>query len=372
MREISQVRALLIVLLAGVILAAGGFGVVAVAKRHWQWQPTFRVRAEFSRIGGLELGAKVRVQGMDAGTVESIIPPARPGLPVAVVLRIDAGLRGLVRSDATAQVGTQGVVGAKVVEVSPGVPNAPALADGGRIKTVEPPDLMDLMNDASKTLARLDSVAKSAEQGLGEITAIAGQIRAGQGTVGRLVHDDEAYRRVLSMSEHGEKALASLDENLAAMKRVWPISRYFNERGFNDRDRVLFQPSSEREARVLLGDDLFEPDRAVLTAKGRNGLDEWARWFLSKRHTKATEIVIAAFSDRPPDDEDLALLLTQEQAESVRRYLVSKYGIDSAGWFSSRKIAAVGFGSQTPKAYAEFSRGQPARRIEIILFTPQT
>ena len=80
---------------------------------------------------------------------------------------------------------------------------------------------------------------------------------------------------------------------------------------------------------------------------------------------------IAAFTD---DDHDLEIadLLTQEQAESVRKYLVEKHGIDSAGWFRSRKVAAIGFGTQVPRLQEEPAGVLPPRRVDIILFTPQT
>ena len=61
------------------VLALGGFGLYQVAGRHWQVQPTFRVRAQFETISGLEVGHRVRLQGIDAGVVERIVPPARAG-----------------------------------------------------------------------------------------------------------------------------------------------------------------------------------------------------------------------------------------------------------------------------------------------------
>src|SRR5205823_12098728 len=117
-------------LLVVAVLALAGFGISRVSARHWQWQETFRARADFATIGGLEVGGRVRVQGIDAGVVEAIVPPSVPGRPVTLVLRIDARLRPLVRSDATARIVTQGVVGAKVVEIVPGRPEAPPLAHG--------------------------------------------------------------------------------------------------------------------------------------------------------------------------------------------------------------------------------------------------
>ena len=163
-----------------------------------------------------------------------------------------------------------------------------------------------------------------------------------------MVRDDEAYQKIVSMSDHGTKALDDLTENLAALKRTWPLSRYFDDKGFYDRERVLFQPGSERDSRTLRADDLFEPGRSVLTEGGRKRLDEVATWFAKTKRPKS-EVVIAAFTD-DGRDPDLAQILTQEQAEAVRKYLVAKHKIDASGWFASRKVAAVGFGSQPPRA----------------------
>ena len=66
-------------------------------------------------------------------------------------------------------------------------------------------------------------------------------------------------------------------------------------------------------------------------------------------------------------------MLTQEQADSVRKYLVDRHSIDSIGWFGTRKVAAIGFGNQVPRTLAEAATSSmPGRRVEIILFTPRT
>src|SRR5215208_2440677 len=209
------------------ILALAGFGTVQVASRQWRVQKTFPVRAEFAAIGGLEAGQRVRVQGIDAGVVEAIVPPDVPGRPVRLVLRLDERLRPLVRADALARIVTEGVVGSKVVEIVPGRPDAPPLPDGGVLAAERPIEMNDLLAEARSSLRRLDAVATSAEQGLSEINAIAGSVRKGEGSLGKLVRDDEAYRKLVSLSDRGEHTLHDLEENLAAMKRTWPLSRYF-------------------------------------------------------------------------------------------------------------------------------------------------
>jgi phospholipid/cholesterol/gamma-HCH transport system substrate-binding protein len=268
-----------------------------------------------------------------------------------------------------ATIATQGVVGAKVVEIRPGRPDAPPLADSGSLRAETPIEVADLLKDAKDSLARLDAVTVAAREGLGEINSIAATIRQGKGTLGRLVQDEEAYRKLVALSDRGERTLTDLEENLAALKRTWPLSRYFDGRAFYDRDRVLYQPGAERESRTLAESDLFEPGRAVLTTDGRARLDEVASWFKKVKRPKS-EVVIAAFTDADRG-EDLALALTQEQADAVRKYLVSRHGMDAVGWFGTRKVAAVGFGTQVPRALAEEARNLPSRRIDIILFTPQ-
>ena len=369
-RSISRTRALLTIGFVLAIVAASATGVVLVANRQWRLKPTFLVRADFATIGGLNVGDRVRIQGMDAGVVERIAAPPAPGGSVTLWFRIDERLHSVVRADAKAQIASQGVVGAKVVEIRPGKPDAPTLPDSGRIAAEAVPELSDLIRDASSALKRVDAVADSAQRGLVEINAIATSIREGKGSLGRLVQDEEAYRKLLALTDRGTRTLNDMEENLAALKRTWPLSRYFDDRTFYDRERVLFKPGADRESKTLDPDAIFEPGRSVLTHTGRIRLDEIAAWFKRAKKPK-TEVVIAAFSDDRLDPE-LTLMLTQEQADSVRKYLIERHALDTVGWFGTRKVAAVGFGNGVPRTLVEATPDQPTRRIDIILFTPKT
>ncbi len=278
-RELGKARIAANLAAACLILALAGWGVTFIAARHWHVQPTFTARAEFPTIDGITVGDPVRVQGIDAGVVKSIEPPAKPSLPVRLTLRIDKRLHSLVRVDAVARINAQGLVGGKVVEIVPGAADSAELPDGGVIRSEPPVEISGLLKSATKTLEQIDEVAKAARVGLGEVNAIAAGIRQGKGSLGRLVQDDRAYDRLIDLSRQGEKTLVNLEENLSAMKRTWPLSRYFNDRAFFDRDRVLFHPGAVRDEMVIGESELFEPNRSVLTAGGRRKLDEAAAWF---------------------------------------------------------------------------------------------
>ncbi len=368
-REIGRWRVLVNVGFALAVLALGGSGLYQVARRHWQVQPTFHIRAQFETISGVEVGHRVRFQGIDAGVVERIIPPIQPGQPVELVLRIDERLRALIRIDSLARIVSEGLIGAKVVEISPGRSDSPPAVEMSRIASERTVELSDLLKRATSSLARLDAVAQAAEKGLAEINLLAASIRRGEGSLGKLAQDEALYQHLVDLSHRGERTLTSLEENLDALKQTWPLSRYFDTRAYLDRERVLYQPGANRRSRTLRSDDLFEPGRSVLTNMGRIRLDEVGRW-CNQSSQPTSEVVIAAFSDAA-ENQNLADILTQEQAETVRKYLVEKHSIQSAGWFRSRKVAAVGFGTHAPPVVNTASLGSPSRRVEVIVFTPQ-
>ena len=204
---IGRWRALANAGFAMAVLALAGFGLYQVAGRQWQVQPTFHVRAQFETIGGLEVGHRVRIQGIDAGVVERIVAPAEPGQPVELVLRVDERLRHLVRTDAVARIVSEGLVGAKVVELSPGRPDAPrpGRARHDRLRAAD----RDQRPDQEGRFARWRGSTpprQAAEQGLGELNAIAGSIRRGEGSLGKLVRDESAYQSLVDLAHRGERS----------------------------------------------------------------------------------------------------------------------------------------------------------------------
>ena len=371
MRVMGRWRLLANAGFAALVLALGAFGLFQVANRRWQVQPTFHVRAQFPTIVGVEAGHRVRFQGVDAGVVEAVMPPSHPGEPVELVLRVDERLHHLVRVDTTARIIAEGMIGARVVDLKPGEADAKPVAEGGLIRSESPVDLADLIEQAGDSLREIDRTAKAAQLGLEQVAAIAGQVRGGKGSLGRLIQDDSVYDNLVSMTQRGDKTVEAMEENLMALKQTWPLSRYFNARAYLERDRVLYHPGARRVSRSLRAEELFEPGRALLTPTGKTRLDEVARWFKKSSQTRS-EVVIAAFTDADLDS-DLAEALTQEQADAVSKYLVDHYGINSAGWFKKRKVAAVGFGGRPPRLGENEAATEtlPSRRVDIILFTPQ-
>src|SRR5579871_822042 len=108
-RSLSRLQALVLGLVVFVGLTLAATGLFAVGSRQWRWGDTFHVVVGFPQIRGVEAGTRVRVQGIEAGEVEAVEPPAVPGGEVKLRLRLGGQLRHLVRADASAQIVSEGM-----------------------------------------------------------------------------------------------------------------------------------------------------------------------------------------------------------------------------------------------------------------------
>jgi hypothetical protein len=87
-----------------------GIGMFVIGDRHQAFARHTEYYSEFVNLAGLAKGATVRVAGMDARRVLAIRVPDSSSSRSRVKWRIDAKLRGLVRSDSVVTIGTEGIV----------------------------------------------------------------------------------------------------------------------------------------------------------------------------------------------------------------------------------------------------------------------
>jgi phospholipid/cholesterol/gamma-HCH transport system substrate-binding protein len=324
----------------------GILGLFAVGSRGWLGKVPLHVRVGFHEIRGVELGTRVRIQGIDAGEVVSIAPPDSPDGHVVLRLALRDEYRRLVRANSTVQIVSEGMLGAKVLEIHrgqlrPGQSDEPAAEDA----------LLDSEN--STELADV----------LGQVKQTLDGIRNGDGTLGKLARDPQAYDALLDLLHQGRDAVVSIGQGADAVKQM-PLVRDYVE----DAANLLVRPNCERNRQCFAEADLFEPGRAVLTAQGREHLDRLAPWLEGMKH-KGSEVVVATYADPHISSPKVARALTRQQSEAVCDYLKRQHSIQKMGWFSSRKVTALGQGVNPPPAPE--SDPLPPSRVEVIVFVPQ-
>ena len=343
LRSLSKLQATIlgVVVLAG--LAFAGIGIFAVGDQQLLWSDKLQVTTGFRQIRGLEVGTPVRVQGIKAGQVVAVEAPAEPGGDVIVHLRLSGRMRNLIRSDAAVQIVSEGMLGGKALEINPGTPSAQPIQEHARLASRPTAELNDMLGQVNMTLEG---------------------IREGQGTVGKLLTDPQAYNEFLALVRQGKGTMASIQQDADALKSMPVVGRFVPE----DPEALLVRPNCERNRRYFAEAELFEPGRAVLTADGRRRLDELAPWLEGLKH-KGSEIVVVAYADPRSDSPSVARAITKKQSEAVCDYLKGQHAVQKMGWFTSRKVAPLGLGTSTPPLPEK--EPLPPARVEVLVFVPQ-
>jgi hypothetical protein len=336
-RSLSRWQAILLGAVVLLGLSLGGAGLFLVGGRTWFADHSFHVRSGFKNIQGVELGTRVRIKGIDAGEVVGIDPPATPGSDVVLRLRIDAKMRALLRSDATVQIVGEGLIGGKVIEISPGTTGGEPVADNALLASRPTTELADVLDQVKTTL---------------------GDVRNGEGAMGK---------EVMATLGQTRDTMASFEKTSDAFRRLPIVSNY--SKGARE---LLVRPGYERvRAGVFAENELFEPGRATLTGPGRQRLDAIADKIKgSLKHDGADLVVVATADPKASGNPALAKTLTDAQSAAVVSYLKEHHSVQKAGWVSWREVTPLGLGLE-PYPGEDRDANLPPARVEVLVFVPQ-
>ncbi|MBA3948805.1 MAG: MCE family protein [Acidobacteria bacterium] len=243
----------LFVVMAGLLFTLGLF---LIGDRRALFSRDFDLYTEFSRIGGIQVGAIVRVSGADAGEVEEIRVPRNPNEKFRLKMRVLEDLRGLVRTDSVASIQTDGLVGNRFIQIVGGTDAAPQAPDGSTIQGNDLYDFTDLLTQASTTLQDINGIIddvrgainlaladvakttreanaimhgldreiqiilKNADVVVEDTGAIVRSIREGKGTAGKLVNDPQIYDRANALIEEARGVVKKVDEAAEQAKQL--------------------------------------------------------------------------------------------------------------------------------------------------------
>lgn len=374
--------------LLGALVVTGWLFFAMPQRQAWS-DAGVRVSAPFSDVGGLQVGTRVHLQGVDVGEVEAVELPDVAGQPVTVRLRLSASAAGRLGTDAQVKISRDNPIGERIVRLVPGTAESPRLADGAILAAAEAPDLFDGLSSATRKLndvlkdldaslktlraedrTFVEDVAQSAKKlnvVLGKLDRSLAKVEAGEGTLGKLLKDETLYDDLTQAAKElrggavdARGLIASAKQNSDAIKSL-PVVRSY----VVDPNKELVRPDRKRVRKVFAEDELFEPGKAVLTDEGKTRLDSVADWLKTRPEG---EVAVASVAG-PAVDATFAQTLTKAQAEAVRDRLVRK-GAHRTGWWwwDTRAIAAHGVGTQPP-AQPE-AEDLPPARVEVLLFLP--
>ncbi len=219
-------------IIVGLFVAAGltlfTIGLFLIGNRHEIFARHVDYYAEFTNLAGLAKGAKVQVAGMDAGQVEEVVVPASPSSRFRLRIRINENLRGLVRLNSVATIGTEGVVGDTFLLVRPGTAASAAAAPLTTIPSTEPTDISQLLDQGKLVMADVDGTVKNANQLLvsaggnlnatlvdmkstiGNVNDVVVALKEGKGPAGMLLRDDVLANGIRHTVANAQQATTNL------------------------------------------------------------------------------------------------------------------------------------------------------------------
>ncbi|WP_404424347.1 MlaD family protein [Nibricoccus sp. IMCC34717] len=204
----------------------------------------YKVVTSFATLKELKPGDPVRMAGVQIGNVQET--RLNKGRAEAVLVIEN---QYPIAKDSIASIAMAGLIGANYITVDPGNPEvAGVVTAGGTVKTAESADLQTIINDLSGlgkelrgTLAQISGSASATDgQGglfqkldrlvtenstkvsttLSNLEAITNKIRQGEGTLGKLVNDPEAYNRLLATVDEIKYAATDARQFLASGQEI--------------------------------------------------------------------------------------------------------------------------------------------------------
>ncbi len=249
-------KKLMVGMFVGGCLLLFGVGLFLIGNSNQLFTKSFHAYAEFKKITGIQDGGKVRVAGMDAGTVTRIDVPAQPEGKFRIYFKIVEKLHPIVRQDSVVTIQTDGLLGNKYLQIDAGSSQVPLAKENAMIQGREPFDWGDLMDDikgvvtkvsgilegvqeqviatlseVKKTVSSANVLIKEARPHVTSIMASADRIgsnlnliidgiQAGRGTVGALIKDEELHASVKRSVTQAEVAVEQVRDATASVKKV--------------------------------------------------------------------------------------------------------------------------------------------------------
>ena len=201
---------------------------------------TFQLHAIFHNVGGLQIGNNVRFTGINIGTIEEIVILSDTAVKVKMVLEDD--VRKFIKKDAVAVIGSEGLMGNKLINILPGSPASPPVGEDMIIKTARPVEFEEI-------LANLNATAKNAARITEDLSEMAHYINSGKGTLGKLLKDSSLVKNLNQTVENVKKGASGFEQNMEAAKSNFLLRGFFKKKEREKRKAEKAAKEAEEKAK---------------------------------------------------------------------------------------------------------------------------
>jgi phospholipid/cholesterol/gamma-HCH transport system substrate-binding protein len=180
----------------GIVLCLGS--LFYIGKEGNLFNKTFTVSAAFKNVEGLTEGDNVWLSGVKIGTVQRVQIVAEGKVIVSLTLKDKQNQ--FIKKNATAFIGSDGLVGNKIVVIRPGNANE-SIQDNDTLNALSPTDTQELFNLAKDVGVSIRSIT-------GDLKLISERLNSGKGVLGELLSggpvSDDLRATILTLKSTGD------------------------------------------------------------------------------------------------------------------------------------------------------------------------
>lgn len=216
------------------IFALAGLAVLVIAifligNKKGLFSSTFNVHGMFKNVNGLQVGNNARFAGINVGVVENI--EIKNDTTVNVVLTLNEDVKKFIKKDAKLSIGSDGLMGDKLVVIAPGGAETNETVKGGEeLAAVNPLDV-------DKIISKFTKIADNAGDLVEGLASIVKKVNGGKGSIGRLLNNDKMAKDMENTVNQAKTTMANvhsttstLNEDLKAAQGNFLLKGFFNKK----------------------------------------------------------------------------------------------------------------------------------------------
>lgn len=196
----------------GVIITAF-VAIAVIIKLRGKNKGVFTAYTVFNSASGLQSGYKVWLNGVNVGTVETVVILG-PSV-VRVNMSIDTAYKKYIHRDAIAKLGSEGMMGNGLISISQGNSKEPEINNGDSIHAVLPPDYSKAMKRAIRLGKQFGSLST-------EFKAITDQFTKGHGSITTLMNSKSLGTQLKTTVETAKKSITRVKKVMKSAPEAAP------------------------------------------------------------------------------------------------------------------------------------------------------
>lgn len=159
-------------------------GILVIGNLNETFKRKIEVITLFDDVGGLQVGNNIWFSGVKIGSISDLQFYAEN--KVKVVMKIEKKSQPYIHKDAFVKLGSDGLIGNKILIIYDGTPESPSVRDGDSLRVEKTFSSEDMINTLQENNKNLSSIT-------GDLKVITSRIANGEGSIGKLLTDNAVY-----------------------------------------------------------------------------------------------------------------------------------------------------------------------------------